>query len=82
MERNIRTYLFQKGQYGNERFGKAHCLIIVHSGINKNLSNEAIFDSYDLWMKGMENQYLFNLQCFKHDGELWQVFYNHLSELL
>ena len=44
MERNIRTYLFQKGEYGNERFGKVHCLMIVHSGINKNLSNEAIYD--------------------------------------
>ena len=43
--------------------------MIVHSGINKNLSNEAIFDTYDVSVKGMENEYLFNLQCFKHEGE-------------
>ena len=32
--------------------------MIVHSEINKNLSNEAIFDTYDISVKGMENQYL------------------------
>ena len=32
--------------------------MIVHSEINKNLSNEAIFDTYDVSVKGMENQYL------------------------
>ena len=47
--------------------------MIVYSGINKKLSNEAIFYIYDVSMKGMENQYLFNLQCFKHDGESQNV---------
>ena len=59
MERNTGTCLFQtsvsvrkkplseKCEYANERFGKAHCLMLVHSGINKNLSNEAIF--WYLW---------------------------------
>ena len=61
--------LSEKCKYTNEQFDKAHCLMIVHSGINTNLSNEAIFDTYDVSMKGMKNQYLFNLQCFKHDGE-------------
>ena len=61
--------LSEKCEYANDQFCKAHCLMIVHSKINKNLSNEAIFDTYDVSMKGMENQYLFNLQCFEHDGE-------------
>ena len=61
--------LSEKCEYANEQFGKAHCLMIVHSGINKNLLNEDIFDTYDVSVKGMENQYLFNLQCFKHDCE-------------
>ena len=43
--------------------------MILHSEINKNLSNEAYFDTYDESMKGLENQYLFNLQCFDLDGE-------------
>ena len=43
--------------------------MILHSEINKNLSNESYFDTYDESMKGLENQYLFNLQCFKLDGE-------------
>ena len=72
MERNIGTNwclgqkksLSEKCEYTNEWFGKAHCLMMVHSGINKNLFNEAISDT-DVSIKGMENQYLFNLQCFK-----------------
>ena len=35
----------------------------------KNLSNKAIFDTYNVSMKGMVNQHLFKLKCFKHDGE-------------
>ena len=27
------------------------------------------FDTYDVLMKVMENQYLVNSQCFKNDGE-------------
>ena len=58
MERNIDMYacfklvswsekITEKWEYINEWFGKAHCLMIVHRGINKNLSNEAVFDTYD-----------------------------------
>ena len=61
--------LSEKCENTNDQFGKAHCLMILHSGINKKLSNKANLDTYNVSMKGMENQYLFNLQCFKHDGE-------------
>ena len=60
--------LMEKDLYPNQTFGKAHCLMVVHSGINKNLSNEAIFENYDVSMKGMESQYLFNLECFKNEA--------------
>ena len=61
--------LSEKCEYANELVGKLYCLMIVQSGINKNLSNEAIFDTYDVSIKGMLNQYLFKLQCFKHNDE-------------
>ena len=38
-----------------------------HSGIKKNLCNESMFEMYDVLMKGMESQYLFNLECFKNE---------------
>ena len=43
--------------------------MILNSWININLSNKATFATYDVSIKGTENQYLINLQCFKHDGE-------------
>ena len=90
MERNIGTCLFQTGV----SVRKNQCLKnmnkqmnnlakhIVHSGINKNLSNEAIFDTYDVSIKGMENQYLFNLQCLNMmvNLRMCQVFYNHFKK--
>ena len=39
----------------DERSGDGHCLMIVRTGINKNLSIEAIFEAEKVPMKGMEN---------------------------
>ena len=47
--------LFKSCEQLNERFGEAHCLMIVRTGINKNLSTEAIFDADEVLMKGIEN---------------------------
>ena len=62
-----RKSLLEKSQYANERFGKTHCLMMVHSGVNKKLSNEAIFEMYDVSMTGMETHFQFTQQCFKNE---------------
>ena len=59
--------LSEKCEYANEQFGKAHCLMIFHSGINKNLSNEPIFDTYDVSMK------VINVYSICSDGESQNV---------
>ena len=48
-----------------ERFAKSHCLMMVHAGVNKNISNEAIYEMYDTSMKGMESYYIMNKDIFK-----------------
>lgn len=60
--------LFEKCEYANEQFGKAHCLILLHSGRNRNLSNEAIFDSCN------ESRKVWRINIYS--------IYNHLTVLL
>ena len=37
-----------------DKFGKAFCLSIIHTGLNKCLSNEAILENYGTAMRGMK----------------------------
>ena len=59
-----RKSLLGKAKYPNEKLGKANCLMMVHQGVNKKISNEVIFDTYDVAMIGSENQYEFTKECF------------------
>ena len=48
-----------------ERFAKSHCMMMVHAGVNKNISNETIYEMYDTSMKGMESYYIMNKDILK-----------------
>ena len=38
---------------------------MVHARVNKNISNEAIYEMYDTSMKGMESYYIMNKEILK-----------------
>ena len=42
-----------------DKFGKAFCLSIIHTGLNKCLSNEAILENYGTAMRGMKDYHKF-----------------------
>ena len=41
------------------KFGKAFCLSIIHTGLNKCLSNEAILENYGTALRGMKEYHKF-----------------------
>ena len=43
----------------NDRFGKGFCLSIVHTGVNKCLSNNAVIETYDTAINGMKEYHKF-----------------------
>ena len=52
--------LYSVSESFSEVLAKAHCLMMVHTGVNKNTANEAIYINYESSMKGMETYYLMN----------------------
>ena len=63
-----RKSLKEESKYPCERFGKAHCLMTVHQGVNQKISNESIFGNYELAVTSMKKQYLFQKQCLENEG--------------
>ena len=63
-----RKSLKEKCEYPNEKFGKATCLMSVHQGVNDRMSNESVFDHYNITITAMENQYLFQKHCLENEG--------------
>ena len=55
--------LFVTGQCkdADDAFGKGFCISMVHTGVNKNLSNTAILENYNTAIEGMKEYYKF--QC-------------------
>ena len=61
-----RCSLLKVSETQAEVLAKAHCLMMIHAGVNKNISNEAIYLNIETSWKGMESFYLLNKEKNKN----------------